>query len=975
MAGRKRSAPATATRRGASASQGARSSLRTTRSTADSDVPLVVREMLAEAGTGSRYMTSEASERPLKRRRAGGRRTANEAAGASGTATTSPHPEGEAEIAAGEDEEDVEFEDVALPAPIVQTVYKDSDDEDDDDDEDLQFENVDFGAIDAAAPESTESDTLVLNLSEHMRTATPRRNQERRKPISKAEKERRVEIHKMHLLCLLSHIEKRNHWCNDPVVQESLRLLLTEKMITYLNPGENLSQFGRTESLKNGLKMASEMFRSKFLITERGLRRALWAEEEGHLQNYQLTDDVDSCLTKVDFRKAARALKGSRDVGAQLFCALLRVASVETRLVCSLQPLPFATGGPTLPKPRDSSTPSKMSKSEEYRARMPKYITSDPEPASGTPSPRRRLGHPNATGYNIPDVSTPSPSAPRTPPKTAKRIRESPFPVYWVEVLDEAHQKWAPVDPLVTNSQWKPAKFEPPASDRENAMCYVVAFEDDGSARDVTRRYAKAYNSKTRRMRIDGPVVPGGEPASGPGKLSGERWWRKAMRRYRRRRVTDLEQIEDHELAAAESREPMPRNVQDFKDHPVYALERHLRRHEVLRPGAQVVGTVGAGSRGPLEKIYRRSDVRMARSADKWYRLGRVIKLGESPVRVLPKQAPRKSRVSFGDSDPEDEDEEGEEEDPVLGTGRPSGTPLFTPEQTEPYVAPPVVDGRVPKNKFGNVEVFVASMVPPGGAHVRSSDGLDDDDDDGRAAHAASLLGVDYAPALTGFRFRGRKGTAVTDGVVVPAESAEAVRAVAAALGDLDAEAEAEARAARARRMWSRFLKGLRIRQRIWANVDPNEEDEEEEWAEVLGGEKGGDVSADMNHESVGESVGGRSGGFIKEGDGGFVDSGGGGFVDDGGGGGFVGDGAGGFIDEPSRGLVEDEGGGFVDDGAGGFVNEDHDGLDKGKGKAVATDVASDQYDTDSELENAPSDVTEEYYMEEDDEGGGFLVE
>ncbi len=42
-----------------------------------------------------------------------------------------------------------------------------------------------------------------------------------------------------------------------------------------------------------------------------------------------------------DFRAAAEKLEASRDTGAQLFCALLRSAGVEVRLVCSLQPLPF----------------------------------------------------------------------------------------------------------------------------------------------------------------------------------------------------------------------------------------------------------------------------------------------------------------------------------------------------------------------------------------------------------------------------------------------------------------------------------------------------------------------------------------------------------------------------------------------------------------------------------------------------------
>ena len=46
-------------------------------------------------------------------------------------------------------------------------------------------------------------------------------------------------------------------------------------------------------------------------------------------------------MQKSDFREIASDLSASRDVGAQLFCALLRSAGVEARLVCSLQPLPF----------------------------------------------------------------------------------------------------------------------------------------------------------------------------------------------------------------------------------------------------------------------------------------------------------------------------------------------------------------------------------------------------------------------------------------------------------------------------------------------------------------------------------------------------------------------------------------------------------------------------------------------------------
>ena len=311
--------------------------------------------------------------------------------------------------------------------------------------------------------------------------------------------------------------------------------------------------------------------------------------------------------------------------------------------------------------------------------------------ASGLPfSPRRRLGHPNAAAYNIPEVSAP----PRPPPNPKpKPIHESPFPVFWVEVFDEAHQKWLPVDPLVTETIAKPYKLEPPAADRENNMSYVIAFEEERCTRDVTRRYTKAFVAKTRKNRVE----------STPG---GEKWWRKALRPYKRGFTSDADQIEDTELARKEANEPMPTNIADFKDHPIYALERHLKRNEIL-VGDHSCGKVAAG-RDPsvpggkkLESVFRRQYVKVARSADAWYRMGREVKMGEQPV----KNVPAKRR-------PDDFDDAGD------GFEERAGVNLYTEDQTELYESPPVVNGRVPKNSYGNLDVYVPSMVPKGGVHI-----------------------------------------------------------------------------------------------------------------------------------------------------------------------------------------------------------------------------------------------------------------
>jgi xeroderma pigmentosum group C-complementing protein len=843
--------------------------------------------MLAEAGVTKRRQNENnegETPRPLKRKRPGERRAENPSRGKVQKVEANPlveqqHVADEEE----EDEDEMAFEDVAIPKATVQTMERDTDDEEDEDE--MVFEDVpdmnalqNVAALQLQTPADDEPKMMKLDLAAARAAMGPqRRAVDRRKALNKEQKQHRVEIHKMHLLCLIFHVSWRNRWCNDRRVQSVLRPLLTGKMIKYLNPPNTLSQFGRTESLRNGIQEVADMWKMRFTVTEKGMKRALWAEDEEQLQSYELPDDMESTLERRDFLEAARTLQGSRDVGAQLFCALLRSAGVKTRLVCSLQPLACVPGAPTMPRPKQKPL-GKPTKADLQRRALDVFRAKQEESTSGIPSARRRLGHPNAAAYNIPIVSSPSSSSSSSQAPATKRIHtESPFPIYWVEVLDVAHQKWAPVDPLVTCTQWKPRLLEPPASDRENLLSYVVAFSSDGSAKDVTRRYAKAYNSKTRKQRIDGLLGDQAILTSAGGRAGeGERWWRRMTKIYQKRYPDDVDSIEDVELNAAEAKEGMPRNVADFKDHPVYALERHLRRNEVLIPGASVAGTVGAGSKGLLERIYRRRDVRVARTRERWYRLGRVVKPGEEPVKTIPK---KRIRRRGGRLESEDEKEDEEEDDPdkvgLFGDERlPDGSPLFMFEQTDLYVPPPVVDGRVPKNKFGNLDIYTPSMVPKGGAYIEHE----------RAGQAAFIARVDYAPALTGFQFKGRKGTAVLRGAVVPKEAEEGVKAIIEGLEDLGEEMERERRTRVALRMWSRFLKGLRIRQRIWAGVEDDEEEKEEKGKGV---EREGTEDEDMDDAAGDDAVSDVTEelDFVED------DDGGGGFLvddDDGGGGGFM---------------------------------------------------------------------------------------
>ena len=134
-----------------------------------------------------------------------------------------------------------------------------------------------------------------------------------------------------------------------------------------------------------------------------------------------------------------------------------------------------------------------------------------------------------------------------------------------------------------------------------------------------------------------------------------------------------------------------------------------------------------------------------------------------------------------------------------------AGTALYAPHQTSLYVAPPVSNGQIPKNVYGNLDIYVPSMVPPGGTHISNPE----------TSRAARILGIDYADAVTGFSFTGRHGTAITSGAVVATEYQEAVGEVIQAFEDERIQAEEERRSLEALKMWKRFLVGLRIRERI----------------------------------------------------------------------------------------------------------------------------------------------------------------
>ena len=175
-------------------------------------IPDVYQEMLADAVSSSPTRLSEEG-RTVKRRRVGGRVVTQ------GTDDETVHHSDYASTVAGDTDAGGSVARNSLA--LQQTAYNDSEDSADSDmdweEVELKGGNATHGFDDSANDEGPMELTLGNGHNANRAHGLPKR-----KPVTAAEKKTRLEVHKMHLLSLLAHIYKRNHWCNDQGVQVRL---------------------------------------------------------------------------------------------------------------------------------------------------------------------------------------------------------------------------------------------------------------------------------------------------------------------------------------------------------------------------------------------------------------------------------------------------------------------------------------------------------------------------------------------------------------------------------------------------------------------------------------------------------------------------------------------------------------------------------------------------------------------------------
>ncbi|THH27307.1 hypothetical protein EUX98_g6882 [Antrodiella citrinella] len=665
-----------------------------------------------------------------------------------------------------------------------------------------------------------------------------------------AERAMRLDCHKMHTICLIANARIRNQWLNDELLQARL-LSLTPIALqnAFIIPKTKVPEAPmRGRMFESAVTQLAEWWQAVFEIETTGhLRNRTFEEVQKLLSEAQSkvqvpeSDDEDEeepeiIRSEKSLMKHALMKRGSRDTSAQLFTALCRALGIPSRLVASLQSVPWqASAGKPKKTYKRSKGKGKQKATEEDDdddLNMEEVSIPGSPISAGGKGKQRETMFPGA-GQSL------NGSARNTPPDTPKKkappvitLRKSKgrklgsssvagparkphppdpttsAPVFWTEVFSRADGRWFPVDPIrgIVN---KRKLFDPDQSSNphiardpnvkiENRMVYVIALEEDGYARDVTPRYAREYGAKVSKVQ-----------QGGKGR---KRWWEMILGAVTRPYRLNRDDVEDEEIRNHQLSEQMPTSINGFKDHPLYVLTRHLKRDEVIYPLTELGKFRG-------EPVYARSSIISLKAADNWMRQGRKIQEGCQPMKWVKPHAVtvNKKRAIEAAMDHGDGDNEG-----GIGSEKDVMQGLYAQNQTELYKADPVVDGIVPKNNFGNIDLYVPSMLPAG---------------DKGTAKVARQLGFDFAEAVTGFEFKKRRAFPLITGIVVAAENEEAVLE---AFWEAEHEAEKKRNAKRQEQVikrWTRLVQGLRIRQRLQAQYADRSEQPSGEATPVVNSE------------------------------------------------------------------------------------------------------------------------------------------
>uniref|UniRef100_A0A182VXS5 Rad4 beta-hairpin domain-containing protein n=1 Tax=Anopheles minimus TaxID=112268 RepID=A0A182VXS5_9DIPT len=326
----------------------------------------------------------------------------------------------------------------------------------------------------------------------------------------------------------------------------------------------------------------------------------------------------------------------------------------------------------------------------------------------------------------------------------------------WIEFYNEKLKRWVTFDLATEQIDCLDLIMRNATS----PISYVFAWDNVGHMKDVSARYVKKWNTACRMLRAE------------------QAWLDNVLLPFAYEK-SESDLLEEKELNKLDVDKPLPQTIGEFKNHPLYALRRHLLKFEALYPAEP--STLGF-IRG--EAIYPRECVHTLQTREKWYKQARVVRAFETAYKVVKGWKYDRPTNTWLKDQPID---------------------IFGFWQTDEYDPPTAENGVVPRNEYGNVELFTDKMLPKGTVHLKLL-GLN---------KVCKRLHIDCAPALVGFDMAKMRTVPVYNGFVVCKEYA--MQAVDEWYKEMEMEElrEREKIEKRVYGNWKRLIKGLLVRRKL----------------------------------------------------------------------------------------------------------------------------------------------------------------
>lgn len=434
-----------------------------------------------------------------------------------------------------------------------------------DDADDSDFEDVDIGSnvqveVDRAG---TQQDP-------------PRRGQ--RRVATRAELEKQRLIHQFELICLSLRGSLYARASADSGLQQQLREMVPSEIsiaVAAVPTGRQTARSFRSNAFRRGIKLLAQFLKTQFRMSSRARADGNEYPDDRNASPIAGKNAFSLKLINDEIKAALDLMRGSRSELACLLNAAIMALNEQSRLVFSLQACPLSTVSKiTAATTTQTNTASPKCKdiSGQYVLRRREDSSSDDDleidrledeiAAAGlidggrnsSTSARSTKDENESTSANV--LSRPKHIGLRPAPLyNAEEIAAAEgYPLIWIEVFDRYLERWIPVDISVSLTIDDAYALEPKNRSAQYPLNYAFAFDIDGAAYDVTLRYCKQFNAKTRKRRIDNT-------------REGQTWLARLLTGLAPRRKSAANEIDSEYLCRRQLAEKMPSNVLDFKDH------------------------------------------------------------------------------------------------------------------------------------------------------------------------------------------------------------------------------------------------------------------------------------------------------------------------------------------------------------------------------------------------------------------------